>query len=308
MNQKKLDGFVQANLHFCEQGKVADYIPALAKVTPNQLGISLYNCQTNEILSSGDSMVRFAIESISKVPVLLLAIEDNGLDGVLKKVNTEPTGFSFNSILNMEINHDSRPLNPFVNAGAIATSSLVKGKDNQERFNRILSFTQEFCDDDEIILNEEIYISESKTGDTNRSLAYYLKGNQMIEGNVDDILDVYFKQCSLEVTAQGIAKAAAVLANGGVAPWNQKQLIAKESATLVKSIMTTAGLYNESGEFSAHVGIPAKSGVGGGLLGVAPNKLGIGVFSPPLDRCGNSMAGTRLLRDVVEDLALNIFQ
>lgn len=308
MNQKTLDTFVQANLHFCEQGKVADYIPALAQVAPNQLGIAIYNCQTNEMLSSGDATVRFAIESMSKVPVLLLAIEDNGIEGVLKKVNTEPTGFAFNSILNMEINHDSRPLNPFVNAGAIATSSLVKGKNNQDRFERILSFMKELCDDDGIILNEEIYTSESRTGDINRSLAYYMKGNQMIEGDVDEILDVYFKQCSVEVTAQGIAKAAAVLANGGVAPWNQKQLVSKEAATLVKSIMTTAGLYDESGEFSAHVGIPAKSGVGGGLLGVAPKKFGIGVFSPPLDSCGNSTAGVRLLKDVVDVLDLNIFE
>lgn len=308
MNQKMLDDFVQVNLHFYQQGQVANYIPALARVIPNQLGIAIYNSQTNEMISSGDATVRFAIESISKVPVLLLAIEDNGIEEVLKKVNTEPTGFAFNSILNMEINHDSRPLNPFVNAGAIVTSSLVKGKNNEDRFQRILSFTKELCDDDGIVLNEEIYRSEAKTGNINRSLAYYMKGNQMIEGDVDDILAVYFKQCSVEVTTQGIAKAAAVLANGGVAPWNQKQLVSKEAATLVKSIMTTAGLYDESGEFSAHVGIPAKSGVGGGLLGVAPNQFGIGVFSPPLDSSGNSTAGVRLLKDVVDVLDLNIFE
>lgn len=308
MNQEKLDSFVQANRHFCEQGKVANYIPALAQVDPNQLGIAIYNSQTNEMVSSGDATARFAIESMSKVPVLLLAIADNGIEGVLKKVNTEPTGFAFNSILNIEINHDTRPLNPFVNAGAIATSSLVKGKDKEERFNRILSFMKELCDDEGIFLNEDIYVSESKTGDINRSLAYYMNGNQMIEGDVDKILDVYFKQCSVEVTAQGIAKAAAVLANGGVAPWNQKQIVSKEAATLVKSIMTTAGLYDESGEFSAHVGIPAKSGVGGGLLGVAPKKYGLGVFSPPLDSYGNSTAGIRLLRDVVRELDLNIFE
>lgn len=307
MNHTQLNELVKQNLTFCSYGKVANYIPALAEVKPSQLGVSIYNVKTNEILSSGDSDVRFAIESMSKVPVFLLAIEDWGIDYILDKVNTEPTGFAFNSILNMEINHQKLPMNPFVNSGAIATSSLVKESTDDERFDRILSFMKLLCNDDTIYLNTEIYQSESKTGDVNRSLAYYLKGNGMLDGEVDPILDVYFKQCSLMVTATDMAKLAAVLANRGVAPWNNQQLISPDSATLVKSIMTTAGLYDESGSFSAHVGIPAKSGVGGGLMGVSPKNYGIGVFSPPLDQFGNSFAGIKLLRDIVAEMNLDIF-
>lgn len=308
MDDKRLNELVKKNFEYYKEGKVADYIPALAEVDPKQLGIAIYDFKNNQELSAGASSARFAIESMSKVPVLLLAIQDNGMEAVFKKINTEPTGFAFNSILNMEINHRKKPMNPFVNAGAIATTSLVKGKDADERFERILTFMKLICDDQGIVLNEEIYHSESRTGDINRSLAYYMKGNSMIEGNVDDILDSYFRQCSVEVTAEGIARLAGVLANKGIAPWNNQRIVSEESATVVKSIMTTAGLYDESGEFSVHVGVPAKSGVGGGLMAAVPNRYGIGVFSPALDVYGNSSAGMKLLRDVVAEMALDIFE
>jgi len=307
VNQKVLEELVKKNKQYCCKGKNADYIPALAKINPNQLGITLYNIKTNETLSVGDSSVRFAIESISKVPALLLAIEDNGLSNVLKHINTEATGFAFNSPLNMEINHAKHPLNPFVNIGAIETTSLIKGNSPDDCYRRLLTFIKEICHDNAISLNEEIYQSESKTGDINRSLAYYLKGNNMLSKDVEGVLEVYFKQCSLNVTTQNIAMMASVLANKGMKPWDNKRLISEESATLVKSVMTTAGLYDESGEFSAHVGIPGKSGVGGGLMGVAPNQFGLGIFSPPLDPSGNSLAGIKLLKDVVDELHLNIF-
>lgn len=307
MNKELLAQLIGKNFHYYQTGHVADYIPALAEVDPKQLGMTIYDVKKNQLIQSGDSMVRFAVESMSKVPVLLLAIADNGLENVFKTINTEPTGFAFNSILNMEINHRKRPMNPFVNAGAIATSSLIKGKDKDEKFDRILTFMKTICNDPDITLNKEIYLSESKTGDINRSLAYYMKGNQMISGNVDDILDTYFKQCSVNVTATGIAHLAAVLANKGVAPWNNKRIISEESATIVKSLMTTAGLYDESGEFSTHVGIPAKSGVGGGLMAAVPNRYGFGVFSPALDSCGNSVAGIQLLKDVIDTLDVDIF-
>lgn len=307
MNQKRLEELVVKNKPYCQEGKNASYIPVLAKVEPNQLGISKYDIQSKELLSAGDSQVRFAIESISKVPALLLAIKDNGLSTVLRHINTEATGFAFNSPLNMEINHDKHPLNPFVNIGAIETTSLIKGNSPDECYKRLLTFIKELCHDNTISLNEDVYQSESKTGDINRSLAYYLKGNKILSGDVEGILDVYFKQCSLSVTTENIALMASVLANKGIKPWDNKRLISEESATLVKSVMATAGLYDESGEFSAHVGIPGKSGVGGGLMGVSPNHVGIGVFSPPLDKSGNSFAGIKLLKDVVDELKLNIF-
>lgn len=307
MNQVMLEKLIEKNFDYYKEGNVADYIPALAQVDPKQLGISIYDVATGEVVSAGASQQRFAIESMSKVPVLLLAIADNGLDVVLEKVKTEATGFSFNSIMNMEINQSKRPLNPFVNAGAIAVTSLIKGKDYEEKFQRILAFIQELCDDKKASLDEEIYQSEARTGDINRSLVYYMKGHGMITGDAAKVLDIYFKQCSINVTAEGIAKMAAVLANKGIAPWNNKRLISHEAATVVKSIMVTAGLYDESGSFSAKVGVPTKSGVGGGLLTAAPNRCGIGIFSPALDKYGNSIAGLHLLKDVVDEMGLNIF-
>lgn len=308
MNNKTLQQLVDKNFDYYKNGKVADYIPALAEVNPKQLGIAVYDLNNNELIKAGDVDVRFAIESMSKVPVLLLAIKDRGIKKVFESINTEPTGFAFNSIMNMEINHRKHPMNPFVNAGAIATTSLVNGKDADEKFERIIDFMREICDDPDIILNKEIYQSESKTGDINRSLAYYMKGNQMIEEDVPETLEAYFKQCSVNVTATGIAKLAAVLANKGIAPWSDQRIISEESTTIVKSIMTTAGLYDESGEFSVHVGVPAKSGVGGGLMAAAPNSYGIGVFSPALDECGNSAAGIQLLKDTVQELDIDIFK
>lgn len=303
MDQEALDKLVEQNKKFYQLGKVASYIPALAEVEPDQLGVLIYNLKTKKNLNSGDSSVRFAIESISKVPVL----EDHGTEYLLEKISTEPTGFAFNSILNMEITHQTKPLNPFINAGAI-TTSLIAGKTSEERFKRILKFTQEICDDKNISLNNDIYKSELKTGDINRSIAYYLKENNMIDGEVTDILTVYFKQCSLEVTADSLAKMASVIANNGVKPWDNQRLFTEESAIFVKSLMLTAGLYNESGEFSSHVGIPTKSGVGGGLAGVASHEYGIGIFSPPLDSAGNSTAGIYLLKDIVKTLNIDIFK
>lgn len=308
MNKTELTQLISKNFDYYQTGHVADYIPALAKVDPKQLGMAIYDLQENHLIEAGDANVRFAIESMSKVPVLLLAIKDNGIDHVFQKINTEPTGFAFNSIMNMEINHRKHPMNPFVNAGAIATTSLINGKNAEEKFDRILAFMKEICDDPAITLNEEIYQSESRTGDINRSLAYYMKGNQMIEGDVPAILDTYFKQCSVNVTAVGIAKLAAVLANKGIAPWNGQRIVSEKSATIVKSIMTTAGLYDESGEFSVHVGVPAKSGVGGGLLAAVPNRYGMGVFSPALDSFGNSAAGIQLLTAVIQELDADIFE
>lgn len=162
--------------------------------------------------------------------------------------------------------------------------------------------------DDNIKLNEEVYLSEKKTGDINRSLAFYMKGNGMLEGDINDILDSYFRQCSMEVTAESLGRMDAVLANGRILPWNNKRLFPKEVTTIVKSLMTSCGLYDESGTYSVHIGIPSKSGVGGGILGTVPKKCGIGLFSTPLDIPGNSVASMKLLKDICTELELDIFE
>ena len=306
--QKLLNNVINGSINSYKNGHVATYIPALGKVDPTLLGITYYDLKSNTVYSAGDDSTQFAIESISKVPVLLLALEENGLKNVFQHVDEEPTGFSFNSILNMEINKRHYPMNPFVNTGAIVVNSLIPGKDSAERFDRILNFMKEICNDPDLTLNEEIYHSESQTGNMNRSLAYYMKANDMFKGDVEDVLDSYFKQCSVNVTTKDLANLAALLANGGIAPWNNQRILKKENATVVKSIMVTAGLYDESGDFSSHVGVPSKSGVGGGLMSAIPQKAGIGVFGPALDKEGNSVAGMKALKNLVEKLNLNIFE
>lgn len=306
--QKLLNDTLDNSADSYKSGHVATYIPALGKVDPTLLGITYYDLKNNLVYSAGNDCTPFAIESISKVPVLLLALEENGLKNVFQHVDEEPTGFSFNSILNMEINKRHYPMNPFVNTGAIVVNSLIPGKDSAERFDRILNFMKEICNDPDLTLNEEIYHSESQTGNMNRSLAYYMKANDMFKGDVEDILDSYFKQCSVNVTTKDLANLAALLANGGIAPWNNQRILREENATVVKSIMVTAGLYDQSGDFSSHVGVPSKSGVGGGLISAIPQKAGIGVFGPALDKEGNSVAGIKALNFLVKKLNLNIFE
>ena len=278
------------------------------RVKADQLGIVIYDLDSNQLQSVGQSQVRFAIESISKVITLLYAIKQRGFEEVNSRVNTRQSGFAFNSILNLEIEHEKKPLNPFINAGAIMTTSLIKPQDNLTPFEQILAFAQEICHDPELSLDEEIFYSEDETGDVDRSLAYYLKAHMMIQDNVTDSLRTYFKQCSMKVTATSLANLGAVLANDGIKPWDNERIISSQAATFVKSLMMTTGLYNESGVYSARMGLPTKSGVGGGLMSAAPHKCGIGVFSPPLDKDGNSVAGLSVLNELSDELNLDIFK
>ena len=207
----------------------------------------------------------------------------------------------------MEIEKAKYPLNPFINAGAIATTSMVVSKTGEGAFEEILSFARDICNDPNLYLDQIIYHSERRTGNLDRSLAYYMESKNMMLGDVVTSLDTYFKQCSMMVTAHSLANLGAVLANGGVKPWDNKRIISDEEARCVKSLMMTTGLYNQSGTYSRLIGVPTKSGVGGGLMSAAPHKYGIGIFSPALDKAGNSVAGLDLLRDIVEGLELDIF-
>ncbi|MGN1283641.1 MAG: glutaminase A [Limosilactobacillus sp.] len=302
-----LDDAIQANWSRIAEGEVATYIPALAEVDPYQLGVCLYNVADGKQEAAGAADVRFAIESVSKVISLLYAIERLGLRAVEDCVGTRQTGFAFDTILNMEITKESKPANPFVNSGAILVSSLIEEQDQQSPFDQLLSFTRQVCNDTEITLDEEIYQSELRTGDMNRSLAYYLKAREVLTNDVTTSLDTYFRQCSMMVTCKDLANLGAVLANDGIAPWNGERMISSAAATYAKSVMMTTGLYNESGTYSVKIGVPTKSGVGGGLVAAAPN-YGIGIFSPALDQAGNSVAGLALLEQLSKELDLGIFK
>lgn len=297
---------IENSRKYTSSGHVASYIPELSKSNPNDLGIYAVTLDGNEYFA-GDFNKKFTLQSISKIITLMIAIMDNGEHKVFSYVGAEPTGDSFNSIASLEMKSLHKPYNPMINAGAILTTSLILGNSVEEKIMRILNFTRKLADNNDININESTYLSEKETGDRNRALAYFMKSYNSMIGNVDDILDVYFSQCSMEVTCKDMARIGAVLANDGVVPWSGERIVSKEICRITKTIMVTCGLYDASGEFAVHIGIPAKSGVGGGILAAVPKKMGIGVYGPSLDAKGNSVAGIQVLHQLSEQLDLNIF-
>lgn len=301
-----LETIIEECRQWTKEGELASYIPELTKADADALGLCVTTLDGEEFYA-GDYKTKFTIQSISKVVTLMLAICDNGKDYVFSKVGMEPTESAFNSIINLENNERNKPLNPMINAGAIATASLVTGDTAEEKFQRILKFTRKITGNDDININEEVYTSEKATGDRNRALAYFMKSTGIIDGDVEDILDVYFKQCSMEVTCRDIARIGAMLANDGVLPSSNERVISREATRIIKTIMVTCGMYDASGNFAVHVGIPAKSGVGGGIMAAVPRRMGIGVMGPALDKKGNSIGGLKVLENLAKELDLSIF-
>ena len=304
--QKLLNEVVERYRPLTGYGKVANYIPELGKADPNLLGISVFDVNGN-FYQSGDSNHLFTMQSISKPIVLLLALIDNGEERVFEKVGKEPTGDPFNSIVRLETFTEHKPLNPMINAGAISVSQLIKGDSPEEKVERILAFVRKITHNNSIKINEAVYKSEDITGHRNRSMAYFLKDFGNIEGNVDDTLKVYFKQCSIEVTTRDLAYIGALLARNGRDIITNEVVFPVRYSHIVKSYMATCGMYDGSGEFAINVGVPAKSGVGGGIMCTVLGKMGVGVFGPSLDRKGNSYAGLRMLETLSKNLELSIY-
>lgn len=303
--QNLLKKFIQENRSFTKLGKVANYIPELDKANPQALGISIIDTNGN-LYCAGEYDVKFTIQSISKIVSLMLAILDNGEEYVFSKVGMEPTGDPFNSIRKLETSDMKKPFNPMINAGAIAVTSMIKGKNIEERFNRLLNFFKEISEDESLDINYKIYCGEAETGNRNRAMGYLLKSEGIIEGNVEDALKLYFKQCSLEVTTKNLTQIALFLARNGKNS-KGKQIIPIKTAIIVKTLMTTCGMYDSSGEIAVKIGIPSKSGVGGGILSVVPGKMGIGIYGPALDNKGNSIGGIYLLESLAKQLKFSIF-
>ena len=300
-----LDKLVKKNIVETKLGTVASYIPELDKAKKDALGLYIIDVEGNEYCS-GDWDTKFTIQSISKIVTLMLAILDNGEEYIFSKVGMEPTGDPFNSIKKLETSSRRKPYNPLINAGAIAIDSMIKGRDVRDKFQRILDFFRKISEDETLDVNYKIYCGESETGNRNRAMGYFLKGEGIIEGSVEDALDIYFKQCSIEVTAKTLARIALFLANNGKLSTGET-IITPRIATIVKTLMVTCGMYDSSGEFAVRAGIPSKSGVGGGILSVVPGRMGIGVYGPSLDKKGNSIAGMLLLEDLSSELNLTIF-
>ena len=286
------------------QGKLADYIPELSKVDPDEFGIA-FATMDGFVYEVGDTNALFTIQSISKAIIYGLALTDHGREAVLKKIGVEPSGEAFNSIAFDEKNN--RPFNPMVNAGAIAATALVKGADIDERWDRILDMFQRFAGRD-LTLDEPVYRSESATGHRNRAIAFLELNSGMIGGDVDEHLDLYFRQCSLLVNTADLAIIGATLANGGLNPVTGERALAAEHVRAVLSVMNTCGMYDYAGGWQFDVGLPAKSGVGGGITAVLPGHLGIGVFSPRLDAVGNSERGVRVCEDISRNFRLHLFE
>lgn len=304
--QKILDKAIEYGKSFVSYGKPASYIPELSKVNPNFLGAAIYTLEGESFLS-GDYDTSFTMQSVSKPVALMLAMQDRGEDFVFSRVGMEPTGDAFNSIIKLETIKPSKPLNPMINAGAIAIDSFILGESVDDKFNRLISFFRKISGNNSLSYDRNVYLSENETGFRNRALANFMKDGKVLEGNVEEVLELYFKQCSIKVNCIDIATIGSVLAADGVNPLSQERIISKHIATLVKTFMVTCGMYDASGEFAVRVGVPAKSGVGGGIMAAVPGKMGIGVFGPALDVKGNSAAGVKVLEYLSHELDLSIF-
>ena len=296
-----LDGVYRGLVGDC-RGAVADYIPELAAVDPDSFAICLSTCD-GTVYEVGDSRKRFAIQSISKPFSYALALADRGLSTVAGRVDVEPSGEPFN-----EISLDpttERPRNPMINAGAITATSLITGATADERFERIRSFYSRFAGR-ELMLDHSMFASEDRTGHRNRAIGYMLRSFGILEEDPQVTLDVYFRQCSIEVDCRDLSLMAATLACSGVQPISGERVLNPALTERVLSVMTTCGMYNAAGDWVTEVGLPAKSGVGGGILAVLPGQIGLAVFSPRLDRYGNSLRGVAACRRISRDLELHV--
>jgi len=287
-----------------KDGKVADYIPELAKADPNWFGISIVTRQ-GQIFQVGNHQQMFTIQSISKLFVFGLALEDHGREGVMHRVGVEPTGEAFNAIVLDEVSN--RPFNPMVNSGAIATADLVKGKDFPERVSRMIDMFGRYCGR-QVYVDNSVFMSERTTGHRNRAIGHLMLNFGMVGDQISDSLELYFQQCSIMINCHDLAVMGATLANAGINPITGVRAIDQQYVKDLLSVMLTCGMYDYAGEWAYRVGIPAKSGVGGGICAVLPGVAGIGIFSPALDAKGNSVRGIKVCEELSERFGLHAFE
>ena len=286
----------------CTDGKNASYIPALAQVSPALFGIAAVTVE-GQVLTVGDADQPFAIESISKAFNLSLVMDCLGAEALRSKVGAEATGEPFNSVMALEL-HSGKPLNPLVNAGAIATVSLVPGSNAAAVWENILArFAALACR--ELPVMEDVYDSESATNQHNKGIAWLLDSYGYLYNDPTQSVDLYTRMCSLAVTARDLATMGACYATGGINPLSTRRVVNRENVHEILADMIMEGLYTGSGDWLYANGLPAKSGVGGGLVCVVPGKMALAAFSPPLDEAGNSVRGQRALTEIIATLGLN---
>ena len=301
-----LEQLLEDNRHYTKKGRLANYIPELAKANQDDLGIYVVSSD-GKTSFAGDFQKRFTIQSIVKPLFLLLALMDNGEEMVRAHVGVEATGKPFDAINYTDQALLSEHLNPMVNMGAILLCTLIKGNTYEERFQRLLELTRKVAGNPEIHISQAVYQSEKRTGSRNRALAFLLKSHGLIQDDVEEVLDCYFKACSILVNCKDLANLAFVFANRGRRPVSEERVFSGHYAHYVNAILMTCGMYNGAGDFAIKVGMPAKSGVGGGIMAVSPTRMGIGIYSPGLDDKGNSLAGIHVLEDLSRKLYLSVF-
>ena len=293
-------------LPYAKEGKVASYIPELSKADPDDFGICIIS-KEGKIDCAGDFDKPFTMQSVIKPIILLLALEDMGTERVNELCGVEATGKPFDAFNYSDRALTSEHINPMINAGAIALCTLIKGENYEVKFERLLALARKLSGCESLTVNEAVYKSEKATGNKNRALAYMLKAYGMIDGDIEEVLDMYFKTCSIQATCRDLANIAAILANHGTSAFTGEQIIRESHARYVNAIMAICGMYDGSGEFALKVGVPAKSGVGGGIMAAVPGRMGIGIYSPALDKKGNSKAGVKALELIDKEIKLSVF-
>jgi glutaminase len=289
-----------------KEGKNADYIPALAKVDPKIYGIALVTVQ-GKIYTAGDIQSEVSIQSISKVFTMAKVIEEQGPDAIVKRIGVDATGMRFNSIVAVEFAQKALggpEINPLVNPGAITATSMVQGASRDAIWKSILDYYSDFAGRP-LSVNQEVFKSEAETNQRNQAIGYLMYAYEFIKDNPMRATDIYTEQCSVSVNAKDLATMAATLANGGKNPMTGRQVMKTENVPAVLAVMATAGLYDDSGKWLYRTGLPAKSGVGGGIIAVSPGKFGIAVISPPLDAAGNSVRAQNAIADISNALGGN---
>ena len=291
---------------FPKLGHVATYIPELANADPNSIGIYIVSGSRDDHFA-GDHQMRFTMQSVVKPIILLQALMDSGIERVRDLVGVEATGKPFDAFNYSDQALTGAHINPMINTGAIALCTLIRGETYEEKFQRLLDLARHLARNPHLEVDQAVYRSERETGNKNRALAYMLTAYGMISDPVEEVLDCYFKACSILVDCRDLARIAYTFANHGSNPKTGEEVFPSAYARYVTATMATCGMYDGSGEFALKVGFPAKSGVGGGIMGVIPKRMGIGVFAPSLDKHGNSVAGVELLSRLSSALDLSIY-
>jgi glutaminase len=288
-----------------QDGANADYIPILAEVPSELFGVAIVTIN-GDVVTAGDVDHPFSIQSVSKPFVMAMVMQDQGIDAVQQKIGVEPTGMPFNSIIAIELNKQ-RSINPLVNAGAIAAVSMIEAADPAQRWAKIERGFNDFAGEELSVL-EDVYTSEAESNFRNVSIAYLLYNYGRLYSDPLEAVDVYTRQCSIGVNAAQLAMMGATLANGGVNPKTGKELIKSEYVDEVLSVMMMAGFYDESGLWSYEVGLPGKTGVGGGIVVVVPGQMAIAAFSPRLNEAGNSVRAMGAIKYIAEQLNYSIYK